>query len=150
MRYTTVIMAVAATALSGCGTLMLSPIANESRVVQTLTDATKTLTVPEGMVFYDSRPPTQGIRFPAGTYAVEAEDADFWYLRSEAPLEFRDFDRGAVVAERTVPGGIMIAKRFSMVPAAGYTDQGTGTKLMIWKLGQEFLMQEGKSWTKTF
>lgn len=150
MRYLTLISLVAACFLSGCGTLQLNPVVNEARTVTSATDAKKTVTVPEGMVWYDSAPPTHGLRFPPGTYVLEAEDADYWYLRAPAPLEFRVFKGGQVVDARNIPGGIMIAKHFSMVPGAGYIDDEGGTKVMIWKLGSDFLNREGRDWKKTF
>ena len=136
--------------LAGCGALQLSPVTNESRAVHGATDATKIVTVPEGMVWYDGSPRTRGLRFPAGRYTLEAEDADYWYLRSPAPLEFRDFTGGQPTSVRNLPGGIMMSKRFSIVPAAGYIEGEGTTEVMVWKLGQEFLQLEGKAWTKSF
>ena len=102
------------------------------------------------MVFYDPSE-THGLRFPAGRYALEAEDAEFWYLRSTDPLEFRVFKDGAAVDERRIPGGIMIPKQLNLqLAGAAYID-GEGTaKVMVWRLGGEFLRQEGRYWTKSF
>ena len=150
MRFLTLILLVAACLFSGCGTLQLNPVVNETRPIRSATDAKKTVTVPEGMVRYNSTPPSHGLRFPPGTYVLEAEDADYWYLRSPAPLEFRVFKGGQSVDARDIPGGIMIAKHFNMVPGAGYIDGETGTKVMVWKLGSDFLNREGRDWKKTF
>jgi hypothetical protein len=149
MRYPAIFILAAAAFLAGCATLPLNPM-NESRAVQAATDVKKTVTVSEGMVFYDSLLATHGLRFPAGIYALEAEDADYWYLRSPVSLEFRVFKDGKVVDERTIPGGIMIAKHFSMVPGGGYIDGEGSTKIMVWKLGSEFLSIKGNYWTKNF
>jgi hypothetical protein len=150
MRYLTMVVIAAAALVSGCGTINRNPARLEDRTVQPATDASKTFTVIGGMVFYDASPATRGIRFPPGAYTLEAEDADFFYLRSPAPLELRTFKAGQQVDGRNIPGGIMIAKRFSMVLAAGYIE-GEGTKkTAIWKLGQEFMRVERKQWTKNF
>ena len=135
--------------LVGCVPLQVNPV-TESRSVQAATDVKKTFTVAEGMVFYDASPATHGLRFPPGIYTVEAEDADYWYLRSPAPLEFHVMKDGRTVDEREIPGGIMIAKHFNMVPAGGYIDGEGSAKMMVWKCGGEFLRQEGKYWTKNF
>ena len=151
MRYLPLILTVAAGFLSGCGTLQLNPVANETRPVKAVVDAAKTVSVSQGMVWVDSSPPTHGLRFPPGTYVLEAEDADYWYLRSSAPLEFRVFKNGQMVDGRNIPGGLMIGKTWlRMVPAAGYIDGEGSTKVMIWKLGSDFLNREGRDWKRTF
>lgn len=137
--------------LSAGGYSAESPMANESRPVKSATDPKKTITVPDGMVWYDASPPTRGLRFPPGTYALEAEDADYLYFRSTAPLEMRVFKNGKAVDGRTVPGGIMLSKQLlSRIPAAGYIDDEGSSKMMIWKLGKDFLHREGKDWKKSF
>jgi hypothetical protein len=110
----------------------------------------ETFTVIEGMVFYDASPATRGLRFPPGVFALEAEDGDYLYLRSPAPLEFHVFKDGKAVDSRNIPGGIMVAKHFSLVPAAGYIDTEGTKKMGVWKLGGEFLRIEGKYWKKSF
>lgn len=145
-----ILLIAASVILAACGTVKLDPAWLETRTVHTASDAKKTVTVRDGMVFYDSSPPTRGIRFPSGTYTLEAEDADYWYLRSSAPLEFHVFKDGKLVDGRNIPGGIMVAKHFSMVPGAGYIDGEGATKMAVWKLGGEFLRMEGKYWTKSF
>lgn len=44
----------------------------------------------------------------------------------------------------------MLAKHFSVVPAAGYADGEGAAKVMVWKLGAEFLRLEGRGWKKSF
>jgi len=150
MRILTIVLIAMPAFLAGCGTLQLNPVTSETRSVQAVADAAKTITVSEGMVWYDGAPPTRGLRFPPGTYVLEAEDADYWYLRSTAPLEFHVFRGGQAVDARNIPGGIMIAKHFSMVPGAGYIEGEGSSKMMIWKLGKDFLNREGRDWKKTF
>jgi len=107
--------------------------------------------VPEGMVWYDASPPTRGLRFPAGTYVLEAEDSDYLYFRSPAPLEMRVFKDGKVIDGHDIPGCLMLSKRLiSRIPAAGYIDDGGSSKMMVWKLGRDFLHREGKDWKKSF
>lgn len=143
---------------AACGAL--PPVANPTptspiiRVVSSVSDAKKTLTVNDGMVFYDeARAPSHGIRFPPGVYVLEAEDASYWYLRAPSPLELRDFKSGRVISDREVPGGIMIGKSFMKtigLPAAAYKDDGKESKALIWQLGGEFVGLEGSQWSRTF
>jgi len=45
----------------------------------------------------------------------------------------------------------MMAKHFSLIPGTAYIDgEKPGEKTTVWKLGNEFLRIEGKSWTKSF
>jgi hypothetical protein len=128
----------------------------ENFTVQPAIDTTKTLTVKGGMVFYSDPSQAHGIRFPPGTYALEAEDNDYWYFRSPSPLEFQDSNNGAVTSAKVVPGGIMIPRSFTksvknLVAGAGYTDGGSPTtRTMVWKLGAELRHLEGTEWTKSF
>ena len=151
------LLLVSALALAACSLLPpLDPMTSKSLTVQPATDTAKTLTVKGGMVFYSDPSQAHGIRFPPGTYALEAEDNDYWYFRSPTPLEFRDFQNGAVTSAKDVPGGIMIPRTFTkslqnLVAGAGYTDgESPGTRNMVWKLGGEFRHLEGTEWTKSF
>jgi hypothetical protein len=150
MRYFALVLMAVTGFLAGCASLLLSPVTNETRTVTLVADSKKTITVPAGMVWYDSALPTHGLRFPPSTYVLEAEDADYWYFRSSAPLEFRVFRSGQLVDSRSIPGGIMLAKRFSMLPGAGYIDGEGATKVLVWKLGADFLTREGRDWKKSF
>lgn len=135
----------------GCGVMPpLDPVAAETRVVRSVSDASKTVTVQNGMVWYNTTH-TRGLRFPPGTYALEAEDENYLYLRCPFPLEFKTFNGVSVTDARTIQGGIMIGKaKLSAVPAGGYID-GEGTaKIMVWKLGGDFLSLEGLEWKKSF
>ncbi|MBS0630595.1 MAG: hypothetical protein JSS11_01675 [Verrucomicrobia bacterium] len=149
MRHLTLSLLVLATFFTGC-VLPLDPAWSEDRPVQIAHDSTKTVTVIEGMVFYNGLSQTRGLRFPPGTYTLEAEDAQYYYLRSPAPLEFRTFANGQSTDGRDIPGGIMIAKQFNLIPGGGYIDGDKGQKVAIWKLGSEFLRIEGRYWTKSF
>ena len=142
---------VAVACLAACGGLELNPSVNEPRSVHLEQDPSKTLTVVQEMVFGDKSHATREIRFPAGTYALEAEDADYWYMRSPVPLNLRGFKKGVQIESRNIRGGIAIGKYTTRsVPAAGYIDGQESSRILIWKLGKDFLSREGKDWRKSF
>jgi hypothetical protein len=139
-------------ALAGCGTLPpMDSTANEVRIIRPASDPSRTVTISEGMVWYATASRSSGLRFPPGMYALEAEDDDYWYFRSPAPLEFRNFVNGKPNEEHTKLGGLMLGKRsLRLVPGAGYVDADGSSKTMIWKLGGDFLAMEGRQWRKSF
>jgi hypothetical protein len=142
---------VAVACLSACGGLELNPSVNEPRSVHLEQDPSKTLTIVQEMVFGDKSHATREIRFLAGTYALEAEDADYWYMRSPVPLNLRGFNKGVQIESRNIRGGIAIGKYTTRsVPAAGYIDGQESSRILIWKLGKDFLSREGKDWRKSF
>lgn len=146
------LLAFAAIAIGGCGLLPYSmdPHVSETRFVSALNDSSMRISVPEGMIWYDSAMKSSGLRFPEGGYLLEAEDEEYWYFRAPSPLEFRKFSSGRMVDGRDIPGGLMYAKnQLSAIPAAAYID-GENNKMMVWKLGRDFQRREGASWTKTF
>jgi len=134
--------------LTGC--LTLSPLVNEEKTVTPVNTSTVSVSVPNGMVFYDTRPATRGIRFPEGTYILEAEDSEYFYYKSPTPLDLRVFEKGQLVDLKNLNGGLMLLKSsFSMVPGSGYiSDLDPYKKVQIWKLGREFINLEGKEWKK--
>jgi hypothetical protein len=137
--------------LSACGGVPLSPYTNERRNPHLEQDPSKTLTVKVAMEWYDGSKPTHGIRFPVGVYLLEGQDDQYWYLRSSVPLEFKEFKRGGKVETRNLAGGIMLGKYlFRAVPAAGYIDGDGSARVLVWKLGNEFVSREGKDWRKSF
>jgi len=103
------------------------------------------------MVFYDGQAKTRGIRFPPGIYSLEAEDDAYWYFRSTMPLELRVFRDGKVVDSHAGEGGLMLRKAPIAATAGGaYLDNDGTSKLMVWKLGGEFLQQQGRYWSRSF
>ncbi len=45
----------------------------------------------------------------------------------------------------------MIAKAaLNIVPAGGYVEGDGATKIMVWKLGGNFIRMQGREWTRTF
>jgi len=150
-RYSLISVFVAATIAAPARVLALNPLTNEERPVRVMADASRNVSVIGGMVWYDTDPATHGIRYPAGVYVLEAEDADYLYFRSPAPLELRVFKSGKMIDGREIPGGLMLSKHtLSLIPGAGYIDDTDSKKLMIWKLGGNFLRLKGKSWKASF
>ena len=149
MRY--VLMGFGAFAcLTACGGLELNPSVNEPRSVHLERDPSKTLTVVQEMTWQNKSHATREIRFPAGTYTLEAEDADYWYMRSPAPLTLSEFKKGVQPESRNIRGGIAIGKYTTRsVPAAGYIDGQESSRILIWILGKDFLSREGKDWRKS-
>jgi hypothetical protein len=137
--------------LQGCGGLELNPLTNEHRVIRAEQDRTKTLSVTHELVLDDKKHPAHELRLPQGIYALEGEDEEYWYLRSGNPLAMVDFHRGGETDRHSLRGGIALGKYSTRsVPAAVYID-GEGTaKVLIWKLGKDFLGGEGRDWRKSF
>jgi hypothetical protein len=142
----------AAITLLGCAMLQLDPVIAEDRQVTAVVDPSKTVTVLEPMV-WTNKPlasATKGVRLPAGTYALQAEDAGYPYFEAPGPIEVRVLKDGQPVDGRDFPGGLALAKGFNIVPAATYVDATEGTKTLIFKHGREFLEMRGSTWTKSF
>jgi hypothetical protein len=146
--------------ISGCAAgdaAAIRPRANEVRTVVPITDDGKAVTLNNAMVYYD-RPflYEHGIRFPPGRYVLEAQDPSYWYLRAPTPMEFRDFEHGQhderSTTSRSSVGGIVLAKSNLnlSIPAGGYVDGDSGRKIIVWILGGDFILREGKEWSKTF
>ena len=130
----------------------MNPVVTEDRPVAVANDPAKTVTVVDGIVMTDSPiAPSRGIRFPAGTYTLEAEDGVYYYFAAPTPIEYRIFKGGQAVDGRFIPGGLAIAKGgIHLVPAAGYMSHAEGTKTLTWKLGAEFFTLQGRYWKKSF
>jgi hypothetical protein len=137
--------------LCACGGLELNPLVNEPRTVHFERDGSKSLTVVRDMVLDDQAHAAHEVRFPAGIYALEAEDEDYLYMRSAVPLEFTDFPKGGKTQTRSIRGGIAIGKYTTRsVPAAGYIDGPESTRILVWKLGKDFLRRDGVDWKRSF
>jgi hypothetical protein len=151
LRHPKVLSWVLLACLSGCGGIELNPVINEPRVVHFDKDPSKTLTVVHDVVLKDKTRVAHEITFPAGTYALEAEDGDYWYMRSGVPLRYLEVKKGAPPEARSLRGGIAIGKYTTRsVPAAGYIDGQESARILIWKLGQDFLSREGSDWRRSF
>jgi len=151
LRHSSLLIGALFASLCACGGLELNPVVNEVRTVHFEHDPSKTLTVLHEMVWRDKSHAAHELRFPPGTYSLEAEDADYWYLRSPAPLKYQEFKKGVQTASRNLRGGIALGKYTTRsVPAAGYIDGQESTRVLIWKLGKDFLSRERRDWTKSF
>jgi hypothetical protein len=150
LRHLIVLLVVSA-ALGACGGLELNPLVNERRTVRFERDPSKTLTVVHDLVWDDKSHATHELRLPAGIYALEGEDDDYWYMRSSVPLELREFKQDGKQESRNLRGGLAVGKySFRPVPGAGYIDGEGTSRVIIWKLGKDFLGREGKDWRKSF
>jgi hypothetical protein len=138
--------------LGGCGGLALNPLTSEHRVIRAEQDRTRTLIITHELVLDDKRHPVHQLHLPAGTYAFEGEDDDYWYLRSSSALGMVDFHRGGQSDRHGFRGGIALGKYATRrVPAAAYIDgDGAATRILIWTLGKEFMGGEGRDWRKSF
>ena len=137
--------------LPACAGLELNPLTNEHRVIRAEQDRARTLVVTRELVLDDKRHPAHELHLPGGTYALEGEDEDYWYLRSGSALIMLDFHRGGQSDRHSLRGGIALGKYVTRsVPAAVYID-GEGTdKILIWKLGKDFMGGEGRDWHRSF
>jgi len=151
LRVAIVMLAASIACLSACGGLRLNPVTNERRNVHLEQDPSRTLTVMSDMLWRDGSSPAHELRLPAGVYALEAQDDEYWYLRSSSTLEYKTIPKHGKVDDRNFQGGIMIGKYlFRAVPAGGYIDGEGSTRILIWKLGSEFISRQGKDWRKSF
>jgi len=118
-----VILLLTVSSACGCGGLELNPIVNEHRAVRFEQDPSKTVTVIHDLVWEDKSHATEELHLPAGTYVLEAEDSDYWYMRSSAPLELREFRKDGNADNRNLHGGLAVGKYlFRAVPGAVYID----------------------------
>jgi hypothetical protein len=150
LRYPIILPGILLACFCACGGLELNPVFNEPRIVHFDKDPSKTLTVLHDMVLSDKSRAAHQITFPAGTYALEAEDGDYWYMRSAAPLRYLELKKGTPAESRNLRGGIAIGKYTTRsVPAAGYIDGQESARILIWKLGKDFLSREGRDWRRS-
>jgi hypothetical protein len=151
LRQPIILAGILLACLGACGGLELNPVVNEPRVVHFDKDPSKTLTMLHDVVLSDKPRAAHQITFPAGAYALEAEDGDYWYMRSAVPLRYLEIKKGAPAETRSLRGGVAIGKYTTRsVPAAGYIDGQESTRILIWKLGKDFLSREGTDWRRSF
>jgi hypothetical protein len=148
----TLIPLIAAAALLGGCVLPLSPLTNKAHVVSPLTNQTNAVVFKEPMVWYDQTfAPTRGIRFPQGTYLLEAEDSEYRYFRAPSRIEYRVLQNGQVTDDHFMPGGLFLSKTLiNLVPAGAYLSVDEHTNVLTWKLGGDFMGMEGGRWSKNF
>ena len=147
------IASVLATAFfSACGTLHLSPLSDEERIVRVISSDTMAVAFLKDYAADDSKYKSCTIYLPKGVYYLEAEDDTYRYFKAPFPLEFRGFTRGEVTDQRFMPGGLMVPKKSStMASAAAYIDEDDPHhKMVIWKFDGKFAKEEGTVWKKSF
>jgi hypothetical protein len=145
-------LAIIALLQFGCGIMPTGDsVCYEPKFVHSVRDEGKYVTIPDGMIFANNSR-TKGVRFPEGKYELEAEDDDYWYFRSEKPLEFRVLRNGMAVDGRDIPGGLMVTKHtFSSLQGAAYIDGDIpNQRIMMQRMGREFLLAKGSSWILSF
>lgn len=151
MRYSPLPLALLVLILASCGGLELNPLTSEHRAIRPEQDRAKSLSVTRELVLDDKRHPVHELRLPAGTYLLEGQDDEYWYLRSSSPILMRDFHGGGRTEEHSLRGGIALGKYATRsVPAAVYIDAEGTAKTLIWKLGKDFMGGEGRDWRKSF
>jgi len=139
--------------VSGCGLMPArNPVAAEDRHVKSVATRDKEVVLKEAIVWFDRHPnATRGIRFPEGTYKIEAEDDEYYYFAAPKDIEYRVFRDGKVVDGRFMPGGLFLGKVFlKAVPAGAYLSVDERSKVVTWHLGGNFLRLEGKKWTRNY
>ena len=111
----------------------LYPAIIETRNVFPATSATLAFSFKNSIVWGVDYPVDLGLCLPKGTYALEAEDSEYWYMRATAPLEYRHYKNNRMDDCSNLPGGIMYSKNGSTWPAA-YIDGEGDAKLVIKQL----------------
>src|SRR5271154_4669586 len=93
LRHLVLLLAVSA-ALAACGGLELNPIVNQHRTLRYEQDPSNPVAVIQVLVGENKSHATGELRLPAGIYALEGEDGEYWYMRSSVALELREFKNG--------------------------------------------------------
>ena len=144
---------IALAALASCSLIHVDPVTAEQRSVTPVTDPSKTVTLNEPVVWLNAPAyrASKGIRLPSGLYTLEAEDADYWYFRAPAPIEMRVLDNGTPVDGPDIPGGLALAKAtLTLTSPAAYIDVDADHKMLVMKLGSEFVLMRGNQWDRSF
>jgi len=140
-------------ALACCSLVHLDPVTAEQRTIVPTQDDGKTVTLSEPIVWLNAPADraSKGIRLPAGVYRLEAEDADYWYFRAPSPIEMRILDEGRPTGGPDVSGGLALAKALlTTTSPAAYIDVDSQHKMLVMKLGSDFLRMRGEQWDRSF
>ena len=138
-------------ATAGCGGMRFDGRDDTPTTITLTPSQTKMLTVIEPMIWCTDAAATLCARLPKGTYAMAGEDRTFRFFRAPEPMDFRG--KKGPDSQRFILGGIALNKTFSMLPAEIYIDpngERTSEKVLVLKLGSDFLTQEGVRWTKNY
>lgn len=138
--------------VQSCSLLRLDPVTAEQRKVAPLTDESKTVTLTEPIVWLNApaHRASKGLRLPQGLYSLEAEDEDYLYFRAPAPIEMRVLQDGRPVEGPDVAGGLALGRALLPVSPAAYIDADAHHKMLVMKLGYDFLRMRGKEWERNF
>lgn len=138
--------------LASCSLVRLDAVTAEERRVVSTADATKTITLSEPIVWLNApaHRASKGIRLPQGVYQLEAEDDDYWYFRAPAAIEMRLLRDGQPVEGPDIPGGVALGKSTLPTSPAAYIDVDGTRKMLVMKLGYDFVQMRGKQWDQSF
>ncbi|WP_137671914.1 hypothetical protein [Agarivorans sp. Toyoura001] len=133
--------------LSGCKSVGVGS-GFEERLVSVIEMPTRSLSFTDAVVWLDNaQQGKRGVRFLQGEYALEAEDDDYWYFHAPSVIEMGVLEGGNVVAGKRMAGGLMLAKSPQATVAAGaYLDSEAERKIMVLKIGRDFLDLKGNKW----
>ena len=140
-------------ALAACSLIHLDPVTAEERAVTSAADAQKSVTLHEPIVWLNAPADraSKGLRLPQGVYVLEAEDADYWYFSAPAPIEMRTLKDGQPVEGPDIPGGLALAKAtLPTTSPAAYVNVDAAHKMLVMKLGSEFVLMRGNQWDRSF
>jgi hypothetical protein len=143
-----------ATLVASCSILVppFNPVITEDRTVTALADPAATVTMKEARIWFDGPAyrRTRGIRLPQGVYALEGEDAEYYYFRAPSLLELRPIENEQTLDGPDMPGGLALRKTISMKGfAAIYVGDGP-QKMLVWRFGSELVHQRGRLWDTSF
>lgn len=139
---------------AGCGGIRLDPTDDQPRTITVRSDPAMSLTFKTGQVLCYDISARRCLRLPPGNYRFEGEDAVWRYFRAPEGLEFRILDKPDGDRQRFILGGIALRKGADiMLPAEIYIDSDSRRvedKVLIFKLGHDFIDLQGSLWTKNF
>lgn len=145
------VLSVFATA---CSLIRVDPVTAEEREVTPVSDAGRTVTLSEPIVWLDAPglSATKGVKLPMGDYPIEAEDSEYLYFKAPGPIELRLLEEGAPVDGPDMSGGLALGKGalFPVVSPAVYVDVDSTRRMLVMKLGYDFMQMRGKQWTRNF
>jgi hypothetical protein len=153
MRKLTSCLAILASAVmlvAAAGCFSMNPATDEVHSVYPVRDDTRSVTFKKSLTLYDSKAKVYSVSIPAGIYVLEAQDDNYWYFACPIPLERAAFhDDGSKVSDM-FSGGFMLEKnRGMLVPAGIYLSDGSMNFTMVWKLGSDFMDDEGRAWKRS-
>jgi hypothetical protein len=136
-----------------CSLIRLDPVTAEQRKVTAAADEAKTITLSEPIVWLNApaHRASKAVRLPQGRYTLEAEDEEYLYFRAPSAIEMRLLEQGRPIEGPDIPGGLALGKAFfpATSPAA-YIDVDTDHKMLVMKLGYDFMQMRGKQWEQSF